>query len=168
MTTKDELLLKVHYMPMKRLIKADDVDAMSARIDADPAVLHLETSLGGWLHIAAKAGALKCAAELLRRGVDVNRHYNSQLGGALNVACNAGNDAIVDLLLKWGAVPETAHPDFNPLFSAVRAERPDIAQRLVKAGLDPAAAYEGGWNARQFAERMGKKTMADWIRDHGG
>lgn len=165
---KDKELLRAHFMPMKRLIAVDNVEEVAARVDADPRILHLETPLGGWLHMAAAANAVNCARELLRRGVDVNGHYNSQLGGALNEACSCGNGEIVKLLLGAGAVPETTRPDFNPLFSVVQSERPDLGQLLLDAGLDPATEYQDGWNARKFAEDMGKTQMAAWIRSVGG
>ena len=70
-------------MLMKRLIAAGNVAMMAP-------------------HLRAGRVRMECARELLTR-VDVNGTYNSQLGGALNVACHSGNEALVELLVESGA-----------------------------------------------------------------
>ena len=152
---------------MRKLIASDDAEGMRERLDTDPRLLHLATPLGGWLHMAASSGATRCAEELLRRGVDVNGRYDSQLGGALNEAANSGDLEMVNLLLASGAVPDTSHTDVNPVFSAIRAERTDIAERLVDAGLDPHVEYQKGWTAARYAEEQGKAEMARFVRELG-
>jgi ankyrin repeat protein len=161
---KDPALSKAHFMPMKRLIAVDDAEAMCARLDAHPEILHLETPLGGWIHMAAHVNALNCARALIERGVNIDGHYNSQMGSALNVACSDGQMGMVELLLEAGASVEATLPEFNALFSAVHANRPDIAQRLVEAGVDVAIEYQKGWTPLRFAEEMGIAEMAVWLR----
>lgn len=161
---KDSVLAKAHFMPMKRLIAVDDAPAMCARLDAHPEILHLELPLGGWLHMAARVNALGCAGALLERGIAIDGHYNSPSGTALNAACTKGHRAMVELLLNAGASTEASLPEFDPMFGAVYASRPDIAQRLVEAGADPAKEYQKGWCALRYAEDMGKREMAEWLR----
>lgn len=161
---KDPALSKAHFMPMKRLIAVDDAEAMCARLDAHPEILHLELPLGGWLHMAARVNALACARALLERGVAIDGYYDSPSGTALNAACTKGQLAMVELLLNAGASTEATLPEFDPMFGAVSANRPDIAQRLVEAGVDPAKEYQKGWTPLRFAEDMGIAEMAVWLR----
>lgn len=149
---------------MKRLIAVDDAPAMLARLDTHPEILHLELPLGGWLHMAARANALACARALIERGIGIDGHYDSPSGTALNAACTKGHLAMVELLLGAGAATDATLPEFDPLFGAVSANRPDIAQRLVEAGADPAKEYRKGWSALTYAEDMGKTEMAEWLR----
>lgn len=161
---KDEVLSRVHFMPMKRVIAVDDVESMVAQLDADPRILHLETALGGWLHLAAKSNAVKCARALLERGVAIDAYYNSQMGSALNVACSKGHLEMVVMLLDHGASTDAPRPELHPLFSAVYANRPDIAQRLVESGASASIEFQGGWTPLRYAEEMGKGEVADWLR----
>lgn len=67
-------------------------------------------------------------------------------------------------------------PPANPSLGYLRSIQPYATMtcgsagspEALKSSLDPSVEYQKGWNARQFAEDMGKAEMAEWLRRVGG
>ncbi|MEW6023163.1 MAG: ankyrin repeat domain-containing protein [Pseudomonadota bacterium] len=101
---------------------------------------------------------------LLAKGAKVNQPGWT----ALHYAAAAGDNEIVDILLKHGARIDAVSPlktgAYTPLMMAAREGKDDTALLLMKHGANPTLKNSEGLTPEQLAERAGKPRVAKAIR----
>jgi ankyrin repeat protein len=125
------------------------------------------TPFGTWLHVAAKAGHVDLAGDLIQRGLDVNRRGGTFDGSPLNLAASAGHLPVIQLLLESGAEMDVSEPERNPLFGAIYGGHLEVAKLLVVRGIDYRVRYTGGtmtnMDAEAFARERGEEEIAAYL-----
>jgi uncharacterized protein len=105
------------------------------------------------LHLAAFFGHEDVAAELLRRGADVDAvSRNPNLSVQAIHSAAAGNHlGIVRLLLDHGADPNAVQEGgFRPIHAAAQNGNDELYALLVERGADEGAAADDGRTAAEF------------------
>ena len=144
-----------------------DADKFIANYESHPE-LH---SARPWLYNAASDGNVELVRYLLAKGLSPNeRSMWSSKMPALTAACSIGNSPIAEMLVASGACSDVESIDDNALFSAVNARSLDCVKLLVDAGIDIHKTYDLGHrfkNALAFADEMGCKDIAEYLRECG-
>jgi uncharacterized protein len=98
------------------------------------------------LHLAAFFGHREIAAELLRRGADVNAVARNQLAvQPINSAAAANHTDVVRVLLDHGADPNAREAaGFTPIHAAAHNGNDELYELLVARGADQDAATDDG------------------------
>lgn len=159
------------WKQIQRAIKNGDVKATMSLLREDESRLHMDTSFGTWLHIAAKHGQLEIARRLVKMGADINAPGGTAYSFPLDAAASAGQLEVVKYLLSEGAILDTTAPERNPLFGAIHGRHTEVARLLIAGGIDVHATYMG-WsgrrkNALSFAMEYGNKEIVDLLAAAG-
>lgn len=140
-------------------------------LDQHEGLLHRATAFGTWLHVAAGAGHLELAQELLDRGLDVNARGGTFEGAALNLAASAGHAGMIKLLLDAGSEMDTSDPQRNPLFGAIYGGHIEVVRLLIGRAIDFRVRYTGrsmkNMDAEAFAREWGQTEIADYLASLG-
>jgi uncharacterized protein len=98
------------------------------------------------LHLASFFGHVEIAAELLRRGADVNAVARNQLGvQPINSAAAGNHTEVVRVLLDHGADPNAREAaGFAPIHAAAHNGNDELYELLVARGADQEAATDDG------------------------
>lgn len=101
------------------------------------------------LHLAAFFGHQEIAAELLRRGADVNAVARNHLGvQPINSAAAGNHTEVVRVLLEHGADPNAREAaGFAPIHAAAQNGNDELYELLVARGADREAAADDGRTA---------------------
>ena len=115
------------------------------------------------LVLACRSGDPVLAALVLRRGADPD---GPEGGGApLEAAVTAGADALVSLLLRYGAAADRAPA---ALVIAAKSGREAMVTALCEAGADPNAPGAGVPSALHAAFAAGHRSVVALLFRHGG
>ncbi|PGZ95430.1 hypothetical protein COE51_20380 [Bacillus pseudomycoides] len=148
---------------IRSAIKLGNTERVVGLIDNDIERLNMMTPFGTWLHVAASKGRLEIVQRLIALGADVNRHGGVYDGGAINEAASKGHIDIVKYLLSCGAKLDVIEPERNPLFGAISNGHTDIAELLIKSGIDTKVKYSGEFmtniDALAFAREQGQTEI---------
>jgi uncharacterized protein len=144
-----------------------DVLRLEDILTADPGAVHTFSG-DGWtaLHLAAAFGTPQSTDILLQHGAQVDAvSQNPARNQALHAAVSLSrNPETVKLLLAHGADPNaTQAGGFTPLFSAVTANRKDLAEMLIDSGAHPHHRADTGKTAADFARERGHTELAAWL-----
>ena len=112
------------------------------------------------LMMAALKGHLALAQLLIERGADVNKP-----GWApLHYAATGGHVPLIKLLLEQHAYIDAESPNGStPLMMAAQYGTPAAVKALLDAGADPRLKNQLQLTAEDFANRAGRKDVADLI-----
>ena len=144
---------------IRSAIKLGNTERVVELIGNDIKRLHMMTPFGTWLHVASSQGKLEIVKQLIALGADVNQNGGVYGGGAINEAASGGHIDIVIYLLSCGAKLDVSEPDRNPLFGAISNGHVDIAELLIKSGIDSSVKYSGDRDALAFAREQGQTEM---------
>jgi ankyrin repeat protein len=121
------------------------------------------------LHWAAQKDDLDLAKILLAAGAKIDATTRVGAATPLFMACRNGNAAMIELLLKSGADPNSLDEHATtPLMMAAAAGNPDAVQVLLEHGANP-NAREGphGQTALMFAAALGRADAIRVLTAHG-
>lgn len=148
-------------------IKANDRKILILMLRSDFELLHLNTPLGSWLHIATEYSKMEIIELLLELGINVNVKGGPSGGSPLNIAASEGNVELVQYFLEYGAEMDISEPERNPLFSAIHYGRTDVVKLLLNAGIDVQVKYSGktmkDMDALAFAKEWGRAEIASIV-----
>lgn len=133
-------------------LRQEEVVRMCLTLAADAATVDSMTSRG-LVHVALDTGQLQLLPELLRAGA-LASHADRKGRTPLQMAVEAGDVATADLLLQAGAVPRGGAA---LALLALLAGRPDLAERLIRAG--PVAPEPEGSSGTREAEATGAGSL---------
>jgi ankyrin repeat protein len=140
-----------------------DVERLHELLDADPLLVHAESSDGaGALHLAAYFGHPDAVRLLIDRGADVNAHARGFNGVAPinSAAATSGSDEptsteCVRLLLAAGADANARQRSGSTaLHAAAQSGCAEMARLLVEHGADPDAETDDGRTPRGMAPEL--------------
>ncbi|RYG12565.1 MAG: hypothetical protein EON92_07960 [Burkholderiales bacterium] len=153
-------------------IKREDFQSITELVGRNPDQLHY-TPFGfqTWLGYAAGHSSLAVVEHLLSLGFDVNEGDPRENVKPLCCACFNGQLAVAELLLKAGAVMDTATSVQNPMFAAVVGRSPQIVRLVLQGGIDPTVRYNSTtmneMDAVAFSLMQGEaecaRIIATWI-----
>ncbi|MBC6982226.1 ankyrin repeat domain-containing protein [Caulobacter sp. 17J80-11] len=119
---------------------------------------------GTWLHYASAHGTVEIVKHLVSSGFDVNAPDHLGQGRPIECAASKGNVDIVRYLLDCGATLDIDEPVRNPLFGAIIGGSREVADLLLRAGIDSKARYNGArmkdMDAVAFAMMWGHRDIA--------
>jgi uncharacterized protein len=121
------------------------------------------------LRVAASSGSVQRVEELIRKGVDVNRELGLPSNSPLNRAIEAGNAAVVEVLLNAGANPNAiAETGMTPVMVAAFFGNAAIVDLLVRRGaLLDAVEPRHGNTPLLIAVRKGHVAVVRVLLDAG-
>jgi len=140
-----------------------DVAALHDLLDADPLLVHAESSDGaGALHLAAYFGHADAVRLLIDRGADVNAHARGFNGVAPinSAAATSGSDEAtstecVRLLLAAGADADARQNNGSTaLHAAAHSGCAEMARLLLEHSADPDAETDDGRTPRGMAPEL--------------
>ncbi|MDO8717567.1 MAG: ankyrin repeat domain-containing protein [Polaromonas sp.] len=112
------------------------------------------------LMLAALKGQRDLAAQLIKRGADVNKTGWT----ALHYAASSGQLAIISLLIEHSAYIDAESPNgTTPLMMAAMYGSPEAVKLLLQEGADPQLKNQQGLSALQFAQRGSRPDSAEAI-----
>lgn len=120
------------------------------------------------LMLAALKGQQDLAAQLIKRGADVNKTGWT----ALHYAASSAQLAIISLLIEHSAYIDAESPNgTTPLMMAAMYGSPEAVKLLLQEGADPQQKNQQGLTALQFAQRANRpdsaQAIATFIRSKG-
>lgn len=146
-----------------KAISDGDLDALAALVRTDRSLITARNAYGSWLHRACNEGQLPIVKYLVENGADVNLVGGLTSAGPIADAVSGGNIEIVKFLLSHGAALDVNTTDRNALFWAISYDRVDIAELLLRAGIDPHVIYRSVTgklkNALSYAQERGRKEI---------
>ncbi len=116
----------------------DDPERARHLLSAQPELLNARWILGETvLHFLAVEGYAEAVQRLAEWGADVN--LTNRFGDSPLLDCVLlSNEALVAILLRYGANPNVVSETCGPLLhAAVTCGNPGVVQRLLAAGADP-------------------------------
>jgi ankyrin repeat protein len=144
------------YWSIHDAVKEGRIEDLIALLDANPEAIDENRSFGTLLHVAASAGQIEIAKELVRKGVDVNERGGTFMGNALNEAATDGHYEMVKYLLEEGSEMDESDSVGNPLWGAILRDNVKIAQLLIDHGIDFNIKYgDMQMDAEAFAKEQG-------------
>lgn len=159
---------KIVNKTIRNAIKIGDINEVKHLIDDNPESLHLMTSFGTWLHVAAKKGHFEIVEYLVQKGIDVNTKGGIFDASSLNLAAGAGHLKIVKYLIEHGAEIDVSLANRNPLFGAIYGGHKDVAEFLVEKGIDISIRYTGenikNMDAYEYARQFGQTEIAKYLK----
>jgi hypothetical protein len=112
------------------------------------------------LMLAALKGQQDLAAQLIKRGADVNKTGWT----ALHYAASSAQLAIISLLIEHSAYIAAESPNgTTPLMMAAMYGSPEAVKLLLQEGADPQLKNQQGLTALQFAQRANRPDSAEAI-----
>ncbi|MBT9476010.1 ankyrin repeat domain-containing protein [Polaromonas sp.] len=112
------------------------------------------------LMLAALKGQQDLAAQLIKRGADVNKTGWT----ALHYAASSAQLAIISLLIEHSAYIDAESPNgTTPLMMAAMYGSPEAVKLLLQEGADPQLKNQQGLTALQFAQRANRPDSAEAI-----
>lgn len=147
-------------------IREDAMRAMQVFLDHPGTNLEARAVNGNTaLMMAAFRRNREAVEKLLAKGAQLNQPGWT----ALHYAAAAGDDEIVQLLLKRGAKVDAVSPArsgaYTPLMMAAREGKDGTALLLMRQGAKATLKNTEGLTAEQLAERAGKPRVAKAIRE---
>ena len=160
-------MIKENIREMKNAIKNDDLTFVKNMIESQSVNINEVTSLGSFLHIAARKAKYKIAEYLIDAGIDLELLSEYPKITAVSEAVLGGEINIVKLLCDKGAKLDTLTSENNPLFVAISGRNVEIAKYLIDAGIDIYATYKIGeienCDACEWAKKWGTKDVYDYL-----
>jgi ankyrin repeat protein len=127
----DEDMPELHRFALR-----NDLEGMQRCIDAGAAVDQRASDEATPFLSATAARRWEAAEFLLKMGADIDA-VCEEAGCALNDVIEDGDMERLQWLLSRGAHPELNMGDYNPLYVAIRANRADMVEALLRHGADP-------------------------------
>ncbi|KAG6558079.1 hypothetical protein Mapa_000259 [Marchantia paleacea] len=119
------------------------------------------------LHTLAAAGQVYLAAELIKRGVQVDA-VDKEGFTPIHRAIQSGRKMIVRLLLKAGANPDVRDKDGATLLHyAAQTGSHEIAKLLLRDDIDVNAADNEGWTPLHVAVQSGRTELIRCLVNRG-
>lgn len=160
-------MIKENIREMRNAIKNDDLTFVKNMIESQSVNINEVTSLGSFLHIAARKAKYKIAEYLIDAGIDLELLSEYPKITAVSEAVLGGEINIVKLLCDKGAKLDTLTSENNPLFFAISGRKVEIAKYLIDAGIDIYATYKIGeienCDACEWARQWGAKDVYDYL-----
>lgn len=160
-------MIKENIREMRNAIKNDDLTFVKNMIESQSVNINEVTSLGSFLHIAARKAKYKIAEYLIDAGIDLELLSEYPKITAVSEAVLGGEINIVKLLCDKGAKLDTLTSENNPLFFAISGRNVEIAKYLIDAGIDIYATYKIGeienCDACEWARQWGAKDVYDYL-----
>lgn len=160
-------MIKENIREMRNAIKNDDLTFVKNMIESQSVNINEVTSLGSFLHIAARKAKYKIAEYLIDAGIDLELLSEYPKITAVSEAVLGGEIKIVKLLCDKGAKLDTLTSENNPLFFAISGRNVEIAKYLIDAGIDIYATYKIGeienCDACEWARQWGAKDVYDYL-----
>ncbi|MBY0599706.1 suppressor of fused domain protein [Bacillus bingmayongensis] len=153
---------------IRSAIKLGNTERVVELVGNDIERLNMMTPFGTWLHVASSKGRLEIVKQLIALGADVNQNGGVYGGGAINEAALGGHIDIVAYLLSCGAKMDVTEPERNPLFGAISNGHVDIAELLIKSGIDSSVKYSDDRDALAFARELGQTEVVALIENMNG
>ncbi|MFZ6876545.1 ankyrin repeat domain-containing protein [Undibacterium sp. Di27W] len=154
---------------IRACILTGDAERSITLLRSNADILTMMTPFGTWLHVAAAAGALSIAKELVNLGLDINARGGTLKGNALNSAASNGHHEVVKYLISRGSELDVTEPERNQLFSAIYAGSLDTVKVLVENGFDISIQYSGAsmkaMDALGFAKQRGQTEIASFLNE---
>jgi ankyrin repeat protein len=118
---------------------------------------------------AALPGVVGHGAELLQSDPNLAAVWSRDGFTALHLASYFGNDAMADLLLRYGADANAVSRNgmaLRPLHSAAASQCTDIVELLLAHGAEPNAKQHGGWSPLHAAVASGNALLVKLLLAH--
>ncbi len=160
------------------LLDANDVAGVREALARHPEEINAFSGIAGGtlLHEAADKSSPDVLRALIDLGFDVNLASNFEGVLPITNAASRGKVANVQLLIDCGSKLDVSEPVRNPLYGAITAGRghseehimiraPEVADALLKAGLDFAKKYPKRGNRERNAYEKAHNWGAREIRD---
>jgi ankyrin repeat protein len=188
-------MLKGNQSAIFEAVKAGDIDAVRALLDANPALVNARTDSGMTPIVTATYwGRREVADVLIASGAEVDLHTAAALGmtqrvgdlleaapalidrhspdgwTALALSAYFGQAEVARLLLELGAdlnVYSTNDNANQPLHAAIAGKRPELVSLLLTAGADVNARAGGGWTPVNLASHEGPASIVAQLLDAG-
>ncbi|MGG0731632.1 ankyrin repeat domain-containing protein [Bacillus paramycoides] len=153
---------------IRNAIKIGDINEVKQLIGNDKEILNTMTTFGTWLHVAAKKGHLEVVEYLINTGIDIEARGGTFDASALNLAAGEGHLEIVKYLIEAGAELDMSLAKRNPLFGAIYGGHKEVAEFLVKKGIDISIRYTGenikNMDAYEYAREFGQTEIAEYLK----
>jgi ankyrin repeat protein len=155
----------------REAIKTGDLATLEDLLRLEPQRINELTIFGSLLHVAAGEGNIPAIELLLKMGADINQRGGSFEAGPIMYAVSDGHLEAAEFLIVHGAIMETDEPFRNPLFSAVYNDNLEMAQMLIRKGIDFRIRYTGenmkNIDAQTHAHNLGRDVIAHYLSTVG-
>lgn len=155
---------------MREAIKKGDIDLVKKLACDNEGLLHVDTTFGSWLHVAADCGKFDIVEYLIDSGLEVNKNGGISGGNPIRSAARNGKLDIVQLLHEKGANFDVSEATKNPLFGAICNGHYEVAKYLIDNGIDITVKYNVGKldnvDAYEYARQFGQTEIANYIKEN--
>lgn len=159
---------------IENAVLSDDAATVARLLQERPHLINHFVGIGGWLHLAAKAGSLSVLHVLTELGMDVDAPSDAERPNSRNPLGNAissGNVAAVRFLLEKGANASFDRPVISAIVSA-KSSNLEIVKLLEAHGADLQREFTHSgtgkpMNALSTAVDWGKDDVAEYLRSRG-